>query len=231
MNSAWLVMASLAFLPGTPADQPTITVLRTDFEQGIDYGVNWIEPVAAANVKCVIETWKKMINWDYPAGQFENLVHPTENGTKLYSRKVFSKTGIHHVVAKIWVRCKDSPAEWTHVTDSLPAKTIHVWARVPIKSADFSASTSKGGRPGSLHLVLSAPSPPSGTRVTLTSSDPNLLSLSGLPVDDKGSFVTIPAKETETTVQLQTRPVTAATSVKVTARTSRTVWSSLQLNP
>jgi hypothetical protein len=230
MKSAWLVLVSVALLPDMSKDQATITVVRTDFEQGIDYGMNWTEPVATANVKCLMDRWKKMINWDYPAGSFEDLLQPVEDH-KLYSRKVFSSQGTHQVVAKAWVHCKDSPKEWTDVVDSLPPKTIHVWPRVPVKTADFSASPLKGGKSASLHLVLSAPAPPSGTRVSLTSSDPNLLTLRGLLVDDKGSFITIPPRRTETVVELQTSPVTAAKSVKVSAATSSTVAATLKLIP
>jgi hypothetical protein len=229
MRSAWLVLVSVALLPDISTDA-TITVVRTDFEQGIDYGVNWTEPVATASVKCAMDRWKKTINWDYPAGSFEDLLQPVENH-KLYSRKVFSKQGTHQVVAKAWVHCKDSPKEWTYVVDSLPPKIIHVWPRVPVKTADFSAPQVKGGASASLHVVLSAAAPPSGTRVSLTSSDSNLLTLRGLRVDDKGSFITIPPGKTETVVELQTSPVTAAKSVKVSAATSSPVTATLKLTP
>lgn len=230
MRIASFALALLALFSRTATGQATIEVVKTDFEQGVDYGVNWIEPVATADVKCPIGKWKKTINWDYPAGTFEELLQPVENH-RLFSRKVFSKTGDHQVVAKAWVHCQDSADEWTYVVDSLPAKTIHVWPRVPIKTAGFSAPSLTGGQPASLHLRLGAPAPRSGTRVSLTSSDPALLPLRGLPVDNTGPFVMVAPGKTEATVELQTGSVTSAKSVRVRAATGSAVTATLKLLP
>jgi hypothetical protein len=200
-----------------PAKEETRSeLLRRDYEAGVRYED---APVATASSPCLADDWSVVLDW----GDEEGARPPSRRDApqvpcggsgcvpkggpyRLWTDHVYKKAGKYPVRIEPRIHCFGTHGGAVPYPAGFAAA---VYGRIPLARITLSPSSAVPGDSVVLRIQLTAPAPPSGTRVYLVSSPGNFPEIP--------AFVDVPAMATEQAVRLVVAG--APGSASISART------------